>query len=132
MQWSDEEFRKRVEARALALGKTLGEVGREAGLAVEYFRKPPAHGRNIAGIYKIAKVLKIDPAELMGLRRSDEELAKVVTVAASIYFQLSNYPPDNFPGNADEIIPKAIAKALKLVRQEFAREEAAKAAERQE
>jgi len=122
MQWSDEEFRKRAQARASELGKTLADAGRAAGLAEHYFRKPPAQGRNIAHIFKLAATLKIDPAELMGLRRSDEELAKIVTLAVSVYFHLSAYPPGDLEGNAAEIIPKAIAKAIKLVKKEFASE----------
>ena len=122
MQWSDDEFRKRAQARASELGKTLADAGRDAGLAEHYFRKPPAQGRNIAHIFKLAATLKMDPAELMGLRRSDEELAKVVTLAVSLYFHLSAYPPGDLEGNAAEIIPKAIAKAIKLVKKEFASE----------
>lgn len=122
MQWSDEEFRKRAQARASELGKTLADAGREAGLAEHYFRKPPAQGRNIAHIFKLAATLKMDPAELMGLRRSDEELAKVVTLAVSVYFHLSAYPPGDLEGNAAEIIPKSIAKAIKIVKKEFASE----------
>lgn len=122
MQWSDDEFRKRAQARASELGKSLAEVGKEAGLAETYFRKPPAQGRNIAQIFKLAATLKMDPAELMGLRRSDEELAKVVTLAVSVYFHLSAYPPGDLEGNAAEIIPKSIAKAIKIVKKEFASE----------
>ena len=134
MQWSDEEFRKRTQARASELGKTLAEIGKIAGIAESYLRKPPAQGRNIAQIFKLASALKMDPAELMGLRRSDEELAKVVTLAVSVYFHLSAYPPGDLEGNAADIIPKAIAKAIKLVRKEFAaagQELAAEATERQ-
>jgi hypothetical protein len=134
MQWSDDEFRKRAQARASELGKTLADAGRDAGLAEHYFRKPPAQGRNIAHIFKLAATLKMDPAELMGLRRSDEELAKVVTLAVSLYFHLSAYPPGDLEGNAADIIPRAIAKALKLVRKEFAaagQEVAAEAIERE-
>jgi len=120
MQWSDEEFRKRVEARALELGKSLPEVAREAGLAVEYFRKAPAHGRNIAGILKIAQLLKIDPAVLMGFRRTDHEMAAAVSLATAVYFRLCNYPADDFNARADEIIPEVIARTLKVVRAEFA------------
>jgi len=122
MQWSDEEFRKRTQARASELGKTLAEIGKIAGIAESYLRKPPAQGRNIAQIFKLAAALKMDPAELMGLRRSDEELAKVVTLAVSVYFHLSAYPPGDLEGNAADIIPKAIAKAIKLVKKEFASE----------
>jgi len=67
MRWSDEDFRQRVAARALVLGKSLTRVQREAGLAKDYFRKPPAHGRNLAGVLQIAEVLKVNPAELIGL-----------------------------------------------------------------
>jgi len=136
MQWSDEEFRKRVEAHAAARGKTLADVTREAGLSLEYFRRPPPKGggRNIAQILKIALVLKTDPVVLLGLDRlpeplvegaepTDEELAKIATLAASLYFHLKRRPPDNFDAKADEIIPKAIARALKIVRREFATEE---------
>jgi hypothetical protein len=129
MQWSDEEFRKRTQARASELGKTLAEVGKIAGIAESYLRKPPAQGRNIAQIFKLATALKMDPAELMGLRRSDEELAKVVTLAVSVYFHLSAYPPGDLEGNAADIIPKAIAKAIKLVKKEFASEARELAAE---
>jgi len=102
--------------------ETLAEIGKIAGIAESYLRKPPAQGRNIAQIFKLASALKMDPAELMGLRRSDEELAKVVTLAVSVYFHLSAYPPGDLEGNAADIIPKAIAKAIKLVKKEFASE----------
>jgi|GEM_PF-1968282 len=138
MQWSDEEFRKRVEAQASARGKTLADVTREAGLSLEYFRRPPPKGggRNIAQILKIAWVLKTDPVVLLGLERpaperakpTDEELAKVATLAASVYFHLKSLPLDEFDAKADEIIPKAIARALKIVRREFATEESSTAA----
>ena len=135
MQWSDEEFRKRVEAQAAARGKTLADVTREAGLSLEYFRRPPPKGggRNIAQILKIAWVLKTDPVVLLGLDRppeppelakpTDEELAKIATLAASLYFHLKRRPLADFDAKADEIIPKAIARALKIVRREFATEE---------
>jgi hypothetical protein len=120
MQWSDEEFRKRCKARARELRTNLTEVAREAGVAEEYFRKPPAHGRNIAGILKIAQVLKTDPAVLMGFRRTDHEMAAAVSLATAVYFRLCNYPPDDFNAHADEIIPEVIARTLKVVRKEFA------------
>jgi len=139
MQWSDEEFRKRVEAQASARGKTLADVTREAGLSLEYFRRPPPKGggRNIAQILKIAWVLKTDPVVLLGLDRppapelaepTDEELAKIATLAASLYFHLKRRHLDEFDAKADEIIPKAIARALKIVRREFATEEPSTAA----
>jgi len=135
MQWSDEEFRKRVEAQAAARGKTLADVTREAGLSLEYFRRSPRKGggRNIVQVLKIAWVLKTDPVVLLGLNRppeppelakpTDEELAKIATLAASLYFHLKSRPLDDFDAKADEIIPKAIARALKIVRREFATEE---------
>ena len=74
MLWSEDDFRKRVEARALELGKSLARVQREAGVAEEYLRKVPRHGRNVAGIFKIANALDINPAELMGLGKMADEV----------------------------------------------------------
>lgn len=118
MQWSDEDFIRRVESRAAALGKTLPEVVSEARVAKEYFRKTPLHGRNIAGIFKLAEILKIDPAELMGLRKrrrkpaaEDHDLAAAVGLAVAVYCTLKQ--------RRDDEIAEVIAKAIKAVRREF-------------
>jgi hypothetical protein len=115
MRWVDEDFIRRVEDRAAALGKTLPQVTAEAGVAKEYFRKPPQHGRNIAGILKIAELLKIDPVELMGLHPplpDDEEMAVAVSLAVSVYCTLKSRRLDD--------IPDAVALVIRAVRQQFA------------
>jgi hypothetical protein len=115
MRWDDENFRRIVAERAAAIGKSLPEVARAAKVGVEYFRKSPAHGRNTAQIFKIAEILRADPAELMGLRSAelpDQELAVAVSLAVSIYCAMKNHHDDE--------IPTVVAKIIKVVRQEFA------------
>jgi hypothetical protein len=67
MRWDDEAFRGRIKAHAARLGLTLTEVMSRAELTEDYLRRVPDHGRNVAAIYKIAEVLGVHPAELMGL-----------------------------------------------------------------
>lgn len=111
MQWCDEDFVRRVEIRAAELGKSLHTVTAEAGVAKEYFRKPPQHGRNVAGIFKLAEMLKTDAAVLMGLRAPDQDLAVAVSLAIAVYCTLQHCREDD--------IPEVVARVIKAVREEF-------------
>jgi hypothetical protein len=52
-----------------------------AGVAEDYFRHPPEMGRNVVGILKIAEVLKVNPAELMGLDLPNDERRSMTMIA---------------------------------------------------
>lgn len=76
VEWSDAEFRARVEHHATRQGLVLSEVLRRAELGTAYFQKPPKDGRNIGGVLKIADVLDVDPIELLGLRNGTRSLVQ--------------------------------------------------------
>ena len=73
MKWSEKDFRARVKMHAARRGLTITEVLKRAGVTEDYLRHPPEGGRNISAILKIAEVLTVNPAELMGLELSHEE-----------------------------------------------------------
>lgn len=60
---------------------TMTELLKRAGLTEDYLRHPPEGGRNIAGILRIAEVLDVNPAELMGLEMSSPERRSMTMIA---------------------------------------------------
>jgi hypothetical protein len=81
MKWSEKDFRARVKAHAELQGMTVTELLKRAQVTEDYFRHPPEVGRNIGGILKIADVLKVNPAELMGLDVSSDERRSMTMIA---------------------------------------------------
>ena len=116
--WSDEAFRRRVTERAAGLGKSVSEVCRNAGLAADYLKKIPVEtgGRNVSAILQLAAVLKMDPADLMGLRPSVEienrRAAAIAHVAAHLSLALG------YVGTAPQDIDltELTAKVVELIR----------------
>jgi transcriptional regulator with XRE-family HTH domain len=64
--WDDAGFIRRVNQEADKLGVSLNEVCRRAGLSKDYLGKTPQGGRNVLSIQKLAAVLGVEPAYLMG------------------------------------------------------------------
>jgi hypothetical protein len=79
--WSDAEFCKRVVRRCDDLGKSQREVLRGAGLAHDYLTNPPAHGRRLDRIVKLAEALDWSLAEIMGLSLTVKGDVKLFTTA---------------------------------------------------
>jgi hypothetical protein len=62
-------------------GLTITAVLQRANLTEDYFRHPPEMGRNIGGIFKIADVLQVNPAELMALDIPSDERRSMTMIA---------------------------------------------------
>lgn len=100
--WDDAAFVRRVAALARDRGKTLREVCKQADLSADYLNKTTGRvGRNIGHILKIARVLDVGVAEILGVGATDSDqaaqetaatirrLALVADVAAHLYVALS-------------------------------------------
>lgn len=105
MEWSESNFRIRVEKHARRAGLTLTDVLTRAGLTEDYLRHKPAKGRNVAGIYAIAEVLEISPAALMGF-----ELLGLDQRSALLVANVVKHLNLNIIGS--DIAPEQIALAL--------------------
>jgi hypothetical protein len=64
--WDDAAFCQRVQIAAARLGKRLPEICAEAGVARDYLMKPARSGRNIDLVLRIARVLGVPYADLIG------------------------------------------------------------------
>jgi hypothetical protein len=81
--WSQEEFLRRVVARAEELGlKNLREVERRAGISEGSLQK--GGGRTIEAIYKIAGALEWTVPELLGYPLDEARLARALRIAARV------------------------------------------------
>ena len=111
MKWSEKDFRARVKMHAARRGLTITEVLKRAGVTEDYLRHPPEGGRNISAILKIAEVLTVNPAELMGLELSHEERRSTMMVGQVINIMRAN---GNYLGKSEiEQIVVAVMAALK-------------------
>jgi hypothetical protein len=79
--WSDEQFCKRVIERLRELGVSQRQVLKEAGLAHDYLQNPPAHGRRLDRIVKLATALNWSLAEIMGLGLNTKVDVNLLTIA---------------------------------------------------
>jgi len=114
--WDDAGFIRRVREEARKLGLSLNEVYRRAGLTKDYLGKQPQGGRNVLAIQKIAAVLGVEPAYLMGFatvveikqsRQSPEEtqlqaLGLAANIAAHVYLVLNCQQQPTLPDGVDK------------------------------
>jgi hypothetical protein len=93
MAWSEEEFRRRADARAEELGVPLRKLLIDAGIGHDTLDKVPASGRRIDTLVKVAQALRWTLADVMGhnmLGRISRELsAKAFVSAERILARLS-------------------------------------------
>jgi hypothetical protein len=68
---------------------TVAEVCIKATLAADYLNHAPVEGRNVGSILRIAQVLDIDPAILMGLRPTFELESQRADAVANITAHLA-------------------------------------------
>jgi hypothetical protein len=70
-RFSEERFVARVRARAAQLGKPLGVLLTEAGMATDAFSHAPKHGRRIDTFERLAQVCEWSLAEAMGFEEPE-------------------------------------------------------------
>jgi hypothetical protein len=92
MAWSEDELRRRLEARAEELGAPLRKLLIDAGIGHDTIDKVPASGRRIDTLIKFASALRWTLADVMGhnmLGRISRELsAKAFASAERIVARL--------------------------------------------
>lgn len=64
--WSREDFARRVQARADEIGKSLAQVGKDAGMSVDVLRKGP-ESPLFSTVVKVAEALDTTLVDLLGL-----------------------------------------------------------------
>jgi hypothetical protein len=99
MSWSDEDFCARVVRRCEEVGRSQRAVLKEANCAHDYLQTNPTHGRRIDRIVRIAEVLDMPLASLMGLPMTgqviiDTNLLLLAYQAAQQATQLVQRPTD--------------------------------------
>jgi hypothetical protein len=85
MAWSEDDFRKRADARAEELGTPLRKLLIDAGVGHDTLDKVPASGRRIDTLVKVAQALRWTLADVMGhnmLGRISRELSAKAFVSA--------------------------------------------------
>jgi|SRR6516225_781755 hypothetical protein len=82
MAWSDEEFRARIEVRAGAIGKSVSQVLRDAGLDANYLTRPAQKaGRGIAKLELLAGALDWTLCEVLGCGIASDLLDLTIAIA---------------------------------------------------
>lgn len=117
--WDDKAFVERVRELARARGMPIADLMERADLSESWLRHYAAKGRQVDAVLKLARVLDIDPAELMGLKplsaptgsqraaRQIERMAIVAHLAAHVYVALDREASDS----AEDILA-ALRKAI--------------------
>jgi transcriptional regulator with XRE-family HTH domain len=109
--WDDAGFIRRVNQEADKLGLSLNEVCRRAGLSKDYLGKTPQGGRNVLSIQKLAAVLGVEPAYLMGFAtevpptREETQLQALglaANIAAHVYLVLNCQQTPKLPDGIDK------------------------------
>jgi transcriptional regulator with XRE-family HTH domain len=114
--WDDAGFIRRVNQEADKLGVSLNEVCRRAGLSKDYLGKTPQGGRNVLSIQKLAAVLGVEPAYLMGFAtevhikpnpptREETQLQALglaANIAAHVYLVLNCQQTPKLPDGIDK------------------------------
>jgi hypothetical protein len=90
--WSEDELKKRIEARAAELGVPLRKLLADAGIAHDTMDKAPASGRRVDTLERVAAALRWTLADVMGFnmlgRISRELSAKAFASAERIIAHL--------------------------------------------
>jgi transcriptional regulator with XRE-family HTH domain len=105
--WDDKAFVGRVRELARARGIPIAELMERAELSESWLRHFAAKGRQVDALLKLARVLDVDAAELMGLkpvstagtgRRAVQQLERMAVVAhlaAHVYVALDREASDS-------------------------------------
>jgi transcriptional regulator with XRE-family HTH domain len=95
--WDDAAFRDRVRRMAFARGMTLEEIQARSGLSAAWLRHPAdRYGRGIDAILRLARVLEVNPVELLGLQSEchrRDRLADALNLVALLYRTLDTVSP---------------------------------------
>lgn len=115
--WSEEEFRSRVERRAVDLGRSLRSVMRQAGLSEDYLKRPAQSGRRIDNLARIAVALDWSLAEVLGIEFAAPMLVLDVDILERALFVAIMAIGDNVPFGPEwrKVVARASARAYDLL-----------------
>ena len=114
MPWSEEAFQIRVKARCRQLNRSLRSVLAEADLSLDTFQKPPALGRRVDTLAKLAVVLDWSIGEISG-EPSDKIDPELLVEAFGV-------TKEGWPdAPSDEALMRVTARVYKIVADRFAK-----------
>jgi hypothetical protein len=108
--WSEEDFRKRVQARAVELGTSVRQILIAAGVALDLLDKRPVSGRRIDTLEKLARACNWSLAELMGHDVFDRISEDLLVEAFKIAREGLRYVAD-----AEDAMPTAVAQVYNVL-----------------